>query len=336
MKLKKRRQFKADRGGNMLNLILGGGGFIGSNLANRLKEMDQAVLIADDFSLGQRAFLSNFRSDEIIDGSILDEKTWGEIYSRAGVENVLVWHLAANSDIQKGAISTVPDMTRTLRTSTELIEKIHNVRVTGIVFSSTSAVYGSENYAPSENSPTNPISNYGVAKLASENFLKIYCSKNSIPLWIFRFANIIGAPATHGVIFDFCNKLQDNNLELQVLGNGTQRKAYLHIHDLITMVMELQSKKNEGGTWNLGPDDDGISVAEIATQVVKHVSPNAGIQFGDSPQGWPGDISKIVLDTDRLQADVNYDFMSSHEAVHKAIHEITSDMNISIQCNRPL
>ena len=62
-------------------------------------------------------------------------------------------------------------------------------------------------------------------------------------LLIFRFPNVVGTPATHGVILDFIKKLKQNPLELKVLGNGTQEKSYLHVDDLVAGMVFFKRKK---------------------------------------------------------------------------------------------
>jgi UDP-glucose 4-epimerase len=61
--------------------------------------------------------------------------------------------------------------------------------------------------------------------------------------WIFRFANVIGARSTHGVIFDFINKLRKDPGELEILGNGKQRKAYLTVDDCVDAILNFRRPK---------------------------------------------------------------------------------------------
>ena len=61
-------------------------------------------------------------------------------------------------------------------------------------------------------------------------------------LRIFRFPNVVGTPATHGVILDFINKLIKNPNKLEVLGDGTQQKSYLHVSELISGMIYLSEK----------------------------------------------------------------------------------------------
>ena len=87
-----------------------------------------------------------------------------------------------------------------------------------------------------------PISNYGENKLLSELYIKRFCIFNKLKFLIFRFPNVVGKPFTHGVIFDLANKLKKNKI-LRVLGDGSQKKPYVHVEELIKCMFFLSIKK---------------------------------------------------------------------------------------------
>jgi UDP-glucose 4-epimerase len=142
---------------------------------------------------------------------------------------------------------------------------------------------------------------------------------------IFRFPNVVGAPATHGVILDFINKLMETTDHLEVLGNGSQKKSYLHVSELIEAmiyVSELDHKNNAAEIVNIGCGDDGILVSDIAKLVTKAVAPNANIKFGLSDRGWVGDVPRFSYDISYLKSLGWTPRMTSHQAVSKAIEDI--------------
>jgi len=94
--------------------------------------------------------------------------------------------------------------------------------------------------------PLRPISLYGASKLASEGLITAFCHLFGMQAWIYRFANVVGARATHGVIFDFINKLRRNTKELEILGDGSQEKPYLHVDDCVTGFLYGFQQANEG------------------------------------------------------------------------------------------
>ena len=91
--------------------------------------------------------------------------------------------------------------------------------------------------APSENSgPLLPISTYGAMKLASEAIISAAKESFLKKIFIFRLPNVVGFPSTHGAIHDFIKRLKKNPKKLMVLGNGKQKKVYMHVQDLIFLV----------------------------------------------------------------------------------------------------
>ena len=143
----------------------------------------------------------------------------------------IVYHLAANSDIQKGGQNPEVDYEDTFMTTRGVLELMRRNGIKNLFFSSTSAIYGNESdKLLSENlGGLLPISYYGGAKYASENFIASYSYMNDFNTMIFRFPNVIGPNLTHGVIYDFTKRLKDNPSELKILGDGTQTKPYVYL-----------------------------------------------------------------------------------------------------------
>ena len=197
------------------------------------------------------------------------------------------------------------------------------------MFASSSAVYGDlGELLISENSaPLMPISNYGAMKLSSEAILSSHVEQNNTNLIIYRFPNVVGYPATHGVIFDFINKLIKTPDTLKVLGNGTQNKAYLHVKDLIEAMLFIRDTIDKKRLIiNIGPPDKGITVKEIAEITRDFVSPNATIEFGQTNKGWVGDVPKFYYDTSLLKSFGFKKVSSSKEAIRISVKEIFNQL----------
>ena len=114
--------------------------------------------------------------------------------------------------------------------------------VKNMFFASTSAVYGEmlDVELTETTGGLMPVSYYGGAKLASEALISSYVSMCDMSVVIFRFPNVIGPRLTHGVIFDFIKKPQKNPHELEILGDGTQYKPYIYVHDLVEAIVRLR------------------------------------------------------------------------------------------------
>jgi UDP-glucose 4-epimerase len=193
-------------------------------------------------------------------------------------------------------------------------------------FASTSAIYGDlgETVLHEAIGPLLPISNYGAMKLASEAQASAAAESFLERVNIFRFPNVVGVPATHGVILDFINKLKEDPSRLAVLGDGTQQKAYLHVSDLISAMMTIveRSSDTKVEVVNIGPVDEGVTVRWIAEQVVARVSPNAQIAYGIGNKGWVGDVPRFNYSTDRLRSYGWSPMLGSAEAIRRAVDEI--------------
>lgn len=313
-----------------ISIVAGGCGFIGSNLAASLVARGRSVVIIDNLSNGDRAYLErdpDVSQLPVVVANLADRRECLEAFDQASTYGriVDVWHMAANSDIPAGVANPDVDHQDTFLTTFEILRAMRDKDVMTLHFASSSAIYGDlgETALHEDIGPLFPISNYGAMKLASEAQISAAAETFLKRVNIFRFPNVVGVPATHGVILDFVNKLRSSPDKLAVLGNGTQQKAYLHVTDLIkAMLMIADRDAARLEPVNIGPVDAGVTVGWIAEQVIARVSPNARIEFGIGNKGWVGDVPKFNYSTARLQSYGWQPMMGSHEAVARAIDEI--------------
>lgn len=318
-----------------VHLITGGAGFIGVNLAQRLRRRGEQVLLIDDLSRGRRANLGALERDpgvRLVVADCSDRDALLLAVASAGLDGRIeeVWHLAANSDIAAGTQDLRVDVRDTLLTTTGVLEAMRALGLKTLNFASSSAVYGDlgERALTEDDGPLAPISNYGAMKLASEAQIRAACETFLDRANIFRFPNVVGTPATHGVILDFVRKLAADRGRLQVLGDGAQKKPYLHVQDLVEAMLALTDRLGAGrrnGGFNLvniGPDDDGVTVREIAEMTVAAVSPGAKIEYGTTRGGWPGDVPRFRYAVDKARSLGWGCGRSSQAAIRQAIAEI--------------
>lgn len=313
-------------------IVTGGAGFIANTLIGRLLESGRTVTAFDNFQLGTRGNLDRYSGNPAFRLVEVD------VASRGALENALqtvarqgrikeIWHLAANSDIPAGVSEPDVDLRNTFLTTFELLRAIRPLGLERFMFASSSAIYGDHGEAAIHEliSPLFPISNYGAMKLASEAQISAATESGLQQALLFRFPNVVGVPATHGVILDFVRKLAANPGVLTVLGNGTQQKAYLHVADLVSAMLKISSLAGEKlAAFNIGPIDEGVSVRWIAEQVVARVSPGAKIELGKGNKGWVGDVPKFKYSTSKVQALGWQPLLGSEAAVLRAIDEIAA------------
>lgn len=310
-----------------LHLIAGGAGFIGVNLAAALLDRGHAVLVIDDLSRGTREVMGqllgregfSFLQVDCSDADLLDEALGEHQVDE-------IWHMAANSDIPAGVANYRVDLQQTFLTTVAILDVMKRRSIPIIHFASSSAIYGDhgDDLIHENIGPLQPISNYGAMKLASEAQLRAAKEAYVERVSVFRFPNVIGIPATHGVILDFIRKLLASPQELDVLGNGTQQKSYLHVSDLVGAMLHIADREEPFAVYNIGPTDDGVTVRFIAETVRNNFRPQARIRFGEGNRGWVGDVPKFCYSVDKLLATGWAPVLGSTEAVLRAVSEIVA------------
>jgi len=306
--------------------ITGGAGFVGSHLVDRLIA-DHCVVVFDNMSSGRREFIEKHFSNKrfaFIKGDLLDLSLLKRSMKGADV----VFHMAANPDIRYGIAHTDIDLKQGAIVTYNVLEAMRVNDVRKIVFSSSSVVYGEPTVfpTPEEYGPLLPISLYGASKLASEGLISSFCHTFEMQSWIFRFANIIGKRQTHGALVDFIHKLNTNNNVLHVLGDGTQKKSYLHIDDCVDGILfGFKHARQEINVFNLSARDQ-ITVKRIveifSQECLSLKDMRFKIEFEKKRRGWQGDVMEMMLDPQRINRLGWRASCTSAEAVLKAIHDL--------------
>lgn len=315
-------------------VITGAAGFIGSHLTDKLLAQGYRILGVDNMVLGKRANLDNaLKSPDFVfhelDVNDLDAFRKFLKANSKGEPIETVWHLAANSDIQAGVANPDIDLERTFLTTYNTLKLMQEFGIAKIVFASTSAIYGELSGALTEQSgPLHPISSYGAMKLASEGVITAALEKFLKQAWIYRFPNVVGSRATHGAIYDFLKKLKKNPAELEVLGDGSQEKPYLHVGELVdAMVYLFTNQQKRLNVFNIAPDGSASTVRFMAEATVRLAAPGAKIRYTGGSKGWIGDVSRFQYSIEKLKAAGWKPRLSSNEAVELAIKENLANLN---------
>ena len=304
----------------MSYFVTGGAGFIGSAVVDRLMADGGRVTVYDDLSTGKEAFISQHLGNfnfKFVKADVLD---FGRLLKELeGHETV--WHLAANPDIRKGTESTRMDLEQNTLATYNVLEAARRADVGEVVFSSTSTIYGRASVLPTpeDYGPCLPISLYGASKLACEGLMSAYAELYGIKGWIFRFANIIGHRSTHGILFDLVEKLNRNRTELEVLGDGSQRKSYLLVEECVDgMVFGYENAKDTLNYYNIGAEDQ-ITVKRIVEVLLEETGlKGVEIKYTGGESGWAGDVPKFLLSTKKM-ADLGWTpNLLSEDAIREA------------------
>lgn len=308
----------------MKYFVTGGAGFIGSHLVDRLISEGHEVTVYDNLSSGSKVFAQHHfgkKGFQLIEADLLDFNTLKEAIANQDV----IFHLAANPEARLGIENTKLDLKQETIATYNVLETMRLNGIRKIVFASSGTIYGETPVIPlpEDYGPVLPISLYGAGKLASEGLISAFCHTFDMQAWIFRFANIVGERTTHGVIFDFINKLKQNPQELEILGDGRQCKPYLHVEDCLDgIIYGFRNSHDKVNVFNLGCST-ATDVTTIARMLVDEMNLKAvKFRYTGGDRGWPGDVPQVRFNVNKINSLGWKAKYTSDEAVRKAIKDI--------------
>lgn len=307
-------------------VVTGGCGFIGSHLVDALVERGEKVTVIDNLSTGSEGNIAGHLRDGgvILRKADLLHEGWQDLLA----EGAMVYHLAADPDVRMSGIHPETVVRNNILATGQVLEAMRRHDAPGIVFTSTSTVYGEAAVIPTpeDYAPLEPISVYAASKLACEALISAYCHSYGMRGWVFRFANIIGERSNHGVIRDFAHKLRENPRALEILGDGKQIKSYLEVHECVrAMLYTVERAKGTYNVFNIG-SEDWIDVTGIADIVVKALGlSRVAFRYTGGERGWVGDVPRMLLSIDRLKALGWKPVIGSRESVIAAAGAMSRD-----------
>lgn len=319
----------------MKALVVGGAGFIGSNLCEALLEQKNQVVCIDNLSLGKKENIKELLENEkfiFYEGDATNEDILLEIFSKEMPE--AVFHLAANSDIQTSAKNPQVEYRNTYTTTFIILECMRKCGIKQLFFASTSAVYGDKRDIELTEDTSNfePISYYGATKLGSEALIQAYGYMNDMKALIFRFPNVIGPNLTHGVIYDFIRKLDKNKEFLEILGDGRQTKPYIYVGDLVEAIIYFMKVMKPGvEVYNVGVLGT-TSVRKIADIICEELElENVKYEFTGGESGWKGDVPRFRYCLDKIHKTGWRAQYTSDEAVRKTVKDVIRERKADVR-----
>lgn len=316
---------------SMRAIVIGGAGFIGCNLCTELIRKGHEVVCVDNFSLGKAENVSHLEGGSgftLVEADAADEGALDDVFFKYHPE--YVFHLAANSDIRESAGNPEIEYRNTYTTTFQILNAMRKFETKRIFFASTSAVYGDKrDEALDENTPNlSPVSYYGAAKLGSEALINAFAYMNGMSALIFRFPNVIGGHLTHGVIYDFMKRLEDEPDRLLILGDGKQTKPYIHETDLIQAIMRFMDVPAGVTVYNVGVEG-ATSVTSIADIICEEMGlKEVKYEYTGGESGWKGDVPRFQYCLDKIHAAGWYARFSSDEAVRMTVRGALRERNL--------
>lgn len=286
-------------------LVTGGAGFIGHHLVRALIDRGLDVVVLDDLSIGRRENVPE--SVRLVVGDVRDPSS-----VRAALQGVdAVFHLAAVVSVRASVDGFVRDADVNLLGTLRLLEALHRPEFAGVrkaVLASSMAVYA-DSPTPTpvpESWPTEPVSPYGIAKLAAEMYWHQLCPRADVESTVLRLFNTWGPGQTPspyvGVITHFAQRLR-NGERPQIFGDGEQRRDFVHVSDVVQAFVKVLDHPVGGLTLNVGTGK-ATSVNEVARAVIASVAPEMEPEYVAAR---PGELRNGIADINAARERLRYE-----------------------------
>lgn len=287
-------------------LLTGGAGFIGSHVLDLMASTGVHFTIYDNLSNGKLEYIDKHISSPNISFIEADIMDFDRLLTVTAGHD-LVWHLAANTDIINSHDQPVRDLNDCAIGTFNVVEAMRRTKVRDILFASSGAVYGNicaDQAVTEDAGPLLPVSTYGAGKIASEAFISAFCHVYGLRGWMYRFGNVLGARMTHGVIFDFLERLKKDSSRLLVRGDGRQEKNYFLVEECIDGMLHAYAnipldEDNPCAVFNLGTPTV-TKVIDIARIVVDELGLSSPIEIEGTRRAWPGDQPRVHFEVNKL------------------------------------
>lgn len=283
-------------------LITGGAGFIGSHILAQLQgRRDMDVVVFDNLSSGSKEHVP--AGMELVEGDICDEAAVDALFADHHFDAVV--HLAAQTMVPFSVDHPVEDCQINLEGVLHVLEACRTHGTGHILFSSSAAVYGDNLHIPlKETERLVPTSPYGITKMTTEHYLRVYHELYGMDATIFRFANVYGErqgeKGEGGVVSIFC-KLLSQRQGITVFGDGNQTRDFVYVGDIAQAIIRALPLKG-CHTMNVSTGQE-TSINDLIRSFEKAVGYTVPVQY-TAPR--TGDILRSVLSNEALKRDLGF------------------------------
>lgn len=268
-----------------LYLVTGGGGFIGSSIAEALLSKGERVRILDDFSTGRRSNVEGLPGKvELIEGSIVDPAT----VARAMKDVEVVFHEAAIPSVARSVEAPQASLLANVQGTTVVLDSARHAKVRRLVFAASSSAYGDTPTLPKiETMTPAPLSPYAVSKLTCEQLLTVFASLYGLETLSLRYFNVFGPRqdpnSQYAAVIPNFIKAALTKSRPQVFGDGEQTRDFCFIDNTVdaNLLAAATSNKLTGQVVNVACGER-ISL----NQLLSHIGEEAGFRF--DPEYLPG------------------------------------------------
>lgn len=282
-------------------LVTGGAGFIGSHVADRLIDLGHTTIVVDNLTTGKKDNLNQAAKFLKMD---INDKEMRNVFKQ--YKPAFVFHLAAQIDVRKSVIDPMCDARSNILGTIHLLNLSTQYNVKKFIFSSSGGVIYGETPEPAvEDNPPNPISPYGVAKLAGEGYIKCFGAWKNLDYTILRYANVYGPrqdpKGEAGVVSIFIGQIM-NGKKSVLFGGGELERDYVYVDD-VARANILCIDKGSKSIYNIGT---GIptSVNRLHEVISSTIQKKNKTEFAPKRSG---ELDRNVLNIERAKRDLGWE-----------------------------
>ena len=280
-------------------LILGGQGFIGQNLCNKLLSEGHSVTVLEK-QINLDRVIPNIR---YVEGDFLDKSTYAEYLKDIDV----VYHMISTTNANNSNNEMERDVKENVIGTINLLDECVENNIKKVVFiSSGGTVYGVPEEVPiKETHPTNPICSYGITKLTIEKYLELYNHLHGLDYSVIRLANPYG-PYHQNLMQGLINVIlykAINDDTLEIWGDGQVRRDYIYIDDAVEALSLAKDVDTQEKILNIG-SGQSYSICDIISEVEKIVGKRINTDFKPARSQ---DVPVNVLDINRAKKVLNWE-----------------------------
>jgi UDP-glucose 4-epimerase len=290
-------------------LVTGGAGFIGSHIVETLANDGATVVVYDNLSTGLTGNISGLKNVSLVQGDILDRQSLQK--AMTGVDAVS--HQAAQLEITTSIADPLSDLRSNTEGALNVLRAMTETGVSRLMFASSACVYGEAEYIPEDElHPTNPNWEYGVSKLASEKYCRIYSQAHGIRFTAFRYSIVYGPREWYGRVLTIFLRRLIEKMSPVVFGEGDQLRDFVYVRDVVALHNAcLNNPAAEGQIFNASTGL-GTSIRDLAHLVcrstgtataVEHEAVRVGerSKLVDGRQRLPAELQRMVLNPQKAE-----------------------------------
>lgn len=295
-------------------LITGGAGFIGSSLADRLLELDNEVIVIDNFndyydvSIKEKNVCNNLSNPRyhLYRIDLCDQKEVDSVFAKHKIDVII--HLAARAGVRPSIDDPIAYQISNNIATNVLLEVAKKYKISKLVLASSSSVYGNNKKIPfNENDPVdNAISPYAASKKANEVLGYVYHYLYNMNMIFLRFFTVYGPRQRPDLAINKFTKAIIEDREITLFGDGTTSRDYTFIDDIVSGIISaisyLSTHDNVYEIINLGGDEP-ITLSRMVNTIEKSLGKKAKIKYLPMQ---PGDVDRTCADISKARKLLKY------------------------------